>query len=30
MKRSGHAEAANLVLYLDIDRDEVDAAGELL
>ncbi|BAZ19071.1 phage integrase family protein (plasmid) [Calothrix sp. NIES-4071] len=29
-KRSGHASPANLVLYLDIDRDEVDAAGELL
>lgn len=29
-KRSGHASLSNLALYLDIDRDEVDAAGELL
>lgn len=29
-KRSGHASPANLALYIDIDRDEVDAAGELL
>lgn len=29
-KRSGHASPASLALYLDIDRDEVDAAGELL
>lgn len=29
-KRSGHASPANLALYLDIDRDEVDAVGELL
>ncbi len=26
-KRSGHASIANLTFYLDIDRDEVDAAG---
>lgn len=29
-KRSGHASGASLALYIDIDRDEVDAAGELL
>lgn len=29
-KRSGHASSASLALYLDIERDEVDAAGELL
>jgi integrase/recombinase XerD len=29
-KRSGHTSIANLTFYLDIDRDEVDAAGELL
>lgn len=29
-KRSGHASIANLSFYLDIDREEVDAAGELL
>jgi len=29
-KRSGHASLSNLAFYLDIDRDEVDAAGELL
>ena len=29
-KRSGHASSASLALYLDVDREEVDAAGELL
>ena len=29
-KRSGHASSASLALYIDIDREEVDAAGELL
>ena len=29
-KRSGHASSASLAFYLDIDREEVDAAGELL
>lgn len=29
-KRSGHASPANLALYIDVDREEVDAAGELL
>lgn len=29
-KRSGHASSASLALYIDIDREEVDGAGELL
>ena len=29
-KRSGHASSASLALYIDVDRDEVDAVGELL
>ncbi len=29
-KRSGHASIANLSLYIDVDRHQVDAAGELL
>lgn len=29
-KRSGHASSASLALYIDIDREEVDAGGELL
>lgn len=29
-KRSGHSSSANLAFYIDVDRDEVDAVGELL
>lgn len=29
-RRSGHASLANLALYIDVDQNEIDAAGELL
>lgn len=29
-KRTGHASLANLALYIEVNQDDVDAAGELL